>query len=213
MDIETVPLDDPVPAYVKRLKEKYEDDWEDQLSFQAPTARVVCVSCVNYRTNGHFTIFDNSLGGKDTNDQRGGDEKKLLEEWWELVKKANQIVTYGGRKFDIPFLVQRSMVHGVTITKDLMPPRFSRPSVHVDLLDILSEYRATQPFGLETWCQMLGIESPKEGDVVGATVAKAFHEGRIQEVIEYCLRDVRGTAEVFRRLIKTTGTTRKYIWS
>ena len=49
-------------------------------------------------------------------------------------------------------------------------------------------------------CRSFGIPSPKEGDVKGDPVAKAFEEGNIEAVNEYVMRDVEATHQLFEKL-------------
>jgi hypothetical protein len=46
------------------------------------------------------------------------------------------------------------------------------------------------------------VESPK-GSIDGSQVGRAYREGRIDDIGEYCLRDVRATAELYRKLEHT----------
>ena len=54
-------------------------------------------------------------------------------------------------------------------------------------------------YSLDYWCRRFDVESPK-GSIDGSQVARAYRAGRIEDIGEYCLRDVRATAELFRRL-------------
>ena len=44
------------------------------------------------------------------------------------------------------------------------------------------------------------IPSPKEGEVKGDTVGKAFEEGNIDAVNEYVMRDVEATHQLYEKL-------------
>jgi hypothetical protein len=57
-------------------------------------------------------------------------------------------------------------------------------------------------YSLDFWCRRFDIESPK-GSIDGSQVARAYRDGRIEDIGEYCLRDVRATCELFRRLDAT----------
>lgn len=123
-------------------------------------------------------------------------ERELLEAFWGLASLAETVVTYNGRGFDVPFLVGRSLVHGVPARVDLMSNRFGlRP--HLDLLDILGQ-RGRGPSNLDVVCWALGIESPK-GAMDGSMVAPAYESGRIGEIATYNRADVRATSAIYRR--------------
>ena len=209
IDIETCALDDDhvVSALAAKLKDAAEDDqdWREKLGLYALGASVVTIGLYSPETSRAAMLYDNrhhdieSIETGERVDQVkliGGDEKKILHEFWGMVTGFGTVVSYNGRGFDIPFLLQRSLIHGVEVSRNLMPPRFSSMREHMDLAEVLSQFRATRPFGLEAWSQAVGVESPKEGGVKGAEVSAAFNEGRIQEIVEYCLRDIVATAEI-----------------
>jgi predicted PolB exonuclease-like 3'-5' exonuclease len=57
-------------------------------------------------------------------------------------------------------------------------------------------------YKLDYWCRRFDIESPK-GGIDGSQVGRAYRDGRIEDIGEYCLRDVRATAALYRKLENT----------
>ena len=55
---------------------------------------------------------------------------------------------------------------------------------------------------LDKLCLALGIKSPK-GEIDGSMVGQYVADGRIDEVSEYCKRDVVATREVYQRMTFT----------
>ena len=53
---------------------------------------------------------------------------------------------------------------------------------------------------LDIACRSFGIPSPKEGEVSGDTVARAFEEGNVSSIEEYVIRDVDATHKLFEKL-------------
>ena len=49
-------------------------------------------------------------------------------------------------------------------------------------------------------CRSFGISSPKEGEIKGDMVAKAYAEGNISEVEDYVMRDVVATHQLYNKL-------------
>lgn len=136
-----------------------------------------------------------------------GSEGELLEAFWEKVGPVQgrgkpQLVTYNGRGYDGPILMVRSAQLGVAPTRQLVPNRYATED-HCDLLDAFTFFGASRDrYSLDYWCRRFDVESPK-GSIDGSQVARAYRDGRIEDIGEYCLRDVRATAELFRR---TRGT-------
>ena len=125
------------------------------------------------------------------------DEATLLRSFWALCSRAETVVSFNGRGFDIPFLVTRSLIHGIPARVDLMSQRFAlRP--HLDLFELISQ-RGRGPSKLDVVCWALGIESPKEV-MDGSMVAPAYARGEIVKIAEYNAHDVRATSAVYRKV-------------
>ncbi len=124
-------------------------------------------------------------------------EADLLRSFWALASKAEVVVTFNGKSFDLPFLVGRSLVHGIPARCDLVSQKWTLKP-HLDLFELLSQ-RDKAPSKLDVICWALGVESPK-GDMDGSKVAPAYARGEIVKIAEYNRQDVRATAEVFRKV-------------
>jgi len=133
-----------------------------------------------------------------------GDEAGLLTRFWDVARHYEQVVTFNGRGFDVPFLYLRSAVLGVSIRrKDWLGYRFATEP-HCDLAEQLTFYGvsgregAARRFNLDFYCKVFGIDSPKSHGVTGRDVSQWLAAGRHREIAEYCLRDVRATVELYR---------------
>ncbi|MFT7485944.1 MAG: hypothetical protein ACI9F9_001796 [Candidatus Paceibacteria bacterium] len=134
-----------------------------------------------------------------------GTETELLDMFWSKVAgpgngaKPPELVTYNGRGYDGPVLMVRSAQLGVIPTRTLVPNRYATDD-HCDLMDVLTFFGASRDrYSLDYWCHRFDIESPK-GSIDGSQVAGAYRDGRIEDIGEYCLRDVRATAELYRKV-------------
>ena len=84
----------------------------------------------------------------------------------------------------------------------MLPYRYDQSS-HCELMEVFNFQGAVRGnYSLDYWCRRFDIESPK-GSIDGSQVARTYREGRIEEIGEYCLRDVRATAELYRRVEPT----------
>ena len=112
-----------------------------------------------------------------------------------------RFVHYNGMGFDIPFLILRAAHYGIIIRnkrfKNLR--RFTWDN-HVDLMMFVANWSNYNAVSLDVVCQSFGIPSPKEGEVKGNTVAKAFAEGNQEAVNEYVMRDIEATFALFMKL-------------
>jgi hypothetical protein len=93
----------------------------------------------------------------------------------------------------------RSAQLGITPSRNLIPNRYALDQ-HTDLMDVLTFQGATRDrFSLDYWCRRFDVESPK-GSIDGSQVGRAYRDGRIEDIGEYCLRDVRATSELYQKL-------------
>lgn len=129
-------------------------------------------------------------------------ESEMLENFWQGMQNYDEIITFNGRAFDIPFIIARSAKWQVEITKDLMSNRYIESQKygvkHIDLYDQLSYYGAVKrQGGLHMWCRLLGIKSPKAEGVDGDDVKNLFQNQEYLKIAQYNTRDLVATKELY----------------
>ncbi len=128
-------------------------------------------------------------------------EKEMLERFWYGVKEYDELISFAGRTFDVPFILIRSAVHGIRATKDLMSNRYLGSqkfgALHVDLLDQLSFYGAFRRQTLHAFTRAFGIKSPKASGVSGDNVTELFNEKKYKDIARYNARDLHATKELY----------------
>ncbi len=136
-----------------------------------------------------------------------GDERTLLQAFWAgFAHRAPgvRLVTYNGRRFDVPVLTQRALTHGLSpapIWRDDYRQRF-RDS-HPDLMDVLSDYGSSTPLSQHETATMLGI--PGKLGVGGGDVHSLWAAGQLQDIAAYCTCDVATLTLAFARLGPVAG--------
>jgi len=132
-----------------------------------------------------------------------GTEEELLEAFWDVIRRKHpRLVSFNGRQYDGPMLMVRSAQLGVKPSENLVGYRYDI-STHCDLMDIFGFMGAVRDrYSLDFWCRRLDIESPK-GGIDGSQVARAYRQGRLDEIGEYCLRDVRATSALYQAVEPT----------
>ena len=173
------------------------------------TAQVVCIAMINAETLRGQVIFIADDFESNTRDVTGVDfmpvmdEVELLNQFWAVARHYDNVVTFNGRQFDVPFLYLRSAQLDVPITrKNWLGYRFATEP-HCDLAEQLTFYNvsgrdgAARRFNLDFYCRVFGIESPKSHGVTGMDVNQLMEEERYEEIAEYCLRDVFATVKLF----------------
>ena len=186
-------------------KESKKQELIQQLNLTPLTAQVVAIAMVNVDSDRGKVVYQadepeefKSEGG--LVEFISGTEEDILHGFWAAAAKFDRFVTFNGRGFDCPFLMLRSAILGIKPTKDLMPYRYDARK-HCDLADQLTFYGAfsQRRFNLDFYCKAFGIESPKAHGVSGLDVNQLFAEGKFKDIAQYCLRDVRATALLYKK--------------
>ena len=97
----------------------------------------------------------------------------MLKSFWKIIEVTDQVVTFNGRNFDIPFLMMRSAMLKIKPSKNLVGRRYDNKS-HIDLLEQFTFYGLTRKFNLDFYCNAFGIESPKTKEISGMEVKNLY---------------------------------------
>lgn len=198
-DIETIPAGDDRLPVLQKLYEKSEAKRVEKASFRAKP-----LTFEEYRdktgTNGAFgrivclayAIDDEPVGCLT------GDERDILAKFWDMAKTTELFIGHNIIEFDLKFIYQRSIVLKVKPTKDLSFARYR----HDVIFDTMCEWGKWGKNGdsLDVLAHALGIPSSKE-DLDGSKVWPYYQEGKIDEICEYCKRDVAVNREVYKRMV------------
>jgi predicted PolB exonuclease-like 3'-5' exonuclease len=198
-DIETIPIDDAdlseqQKEYIaKKLTQAIKRDpttdsaaKEGEIRGTDPyLARIICIGMFWPTRNKAMSL---------TND----DEKQILISFWDLIQGEDCFIGYNTLKFDIPFIIRRSMHYGIMPTNRLFLQytKYDPTPIHYDMLLVISGGRENY-YSLHQACDFFGIPSPKTGGIVASQVADFYKAGRIAEIADYCLRDVQSTYKLF----------------
>lgn len=181
--------------------EKEIEEAKNKISLWPFTGQIVAICLLNPETERgkvYFQAPDKKIKPyiKDGVEYEALEEKEILEKFWQDIKNYRQFVTFNGRQFDCPYIMLRSAVLKVRPTKNLMPNRYN-PAEHVDLLDQLTFYGAFRKFSLDFYAKSMNLKNRKVDGMSGAAVQQYFKDGRHEEIAQYCVADVRTTAELY----------------
>jgi predicted PolB exonuclease-like 3'-5' exonuclease len=133
------------------------------------------------------------------------DESKVLQEFADFVGERHPtMVSFNGRRFDLPVLANRMLKHGVPFPAYYAGRsgrvdyryRFSDEG-HMDLADVMTDFGASRMPSLDALAQLVGM--PGKMGVDGSKVQSMHEQGKHAEIRNYCLHDVVQTAFVFLR--------------
>lgn len=201
--------------YLMKNAEKEDDDEKrqeardeliKQFNLWPLTARIVAISLLNVESGSGSSLYmadeeseTERKDGDKTFTYVAGDERRILEKFWEYISHFDDYITFNGRSFDCPFIMLRSAILGIKPTRDLMAgTRYQMPH-HVDLLEELSYHGATRRFNLDFYCKSFGIESPKSHGMTGYDINDYFRQKKFVDIADYCMGDVIATAQLYRK--------------
>ena len=142
----------------------------------------------------------------------GADEKAILAQFYEAVAAAVGVKTHDrgvdrpcnfvGHNitgFDLRFLWQRSVIHG--LRRPAVIP-FNVKPWDERLKDTMTMWNPDRDkrISLDKLCKVLGVKSSKTGDIDGSKIAQAWADGRHTEIADYCMADVVATRECYRKM-------------
>ncbi|MEM0965049.1 MAG: hypothetical protein AAGJ81_02695 [Verrucomicrobiota bacterium] len=138
-------------------------------------------------------------------------EKNILQGFFQSVgERKPQLVGFNSTQADLPILVQRAIVNGLSCPKFASRPEkpwegvdyFSAHSEHnIDLAPILGRYN--QMPALNELARLSGI--PGKIDTSGSGVAELWLEGRLEEILAYNECDALTTHLVWARFAHFAG--------
>ena len=169
---------DPLKLAAQIAEKK--DKWLDKVALDPNYGMIIVAGLKNSTVEHVFT----------------GEEKSIIEQTWEGLKDWQELITYNGKSFDVPFLLKRSWYCGIKPSNkfDLFPYRTVN---HYDLRLLLSHGDKKAAGKLSTYARLkLGIEV--EG--VGSDVGMLWELGKIQEIADHCLSDIRVTWELYKSM-------------
>jgi 3'-5' exonuclease len=126
-----------------------------------------------------------------------GTEAGILRSFWERVLPTDVFLGWNLLNFDLLWLRQRSVILGIRPSRRIDLKRFYTTEV-IDLMQLWSNWGAQKYVSLDQIVGALGCGG-KNGD--GAQVAEWWQAGKVKQIAEYCMNDVRITYLVFLRLM------------
>src|SRR5437588_3777457 len=105
--------------------------------------------------------------------------------------------------FDLPFIFQRCLANNITVKPFIDLGEFNMHGVY----DTMRAWwlGGRNRVGLDDIAWALGIESSKTGEVEGSKVFELYQAGKLAEIREYNLNDVRVTRKVYERIVTCFG--------
>jgi len=192
--------------FLKRFPEdqtigESETEWKNEVfkkraALVPEFAKIICVSVAFVTETGEVKkqTFSNN------------NELELLKGIQKLLDRCGKLDFYlcghNLKNFDIPMLAKRMIINGL-MPPSILPSYDTKPweIKAIDTKEIWQYGAYTSIGSLDLLCVCIDIPSPKEGDVIGSAVHKNYwEENKLQEISEYCERDVQVLIDIIKKL-------------
>ncbi|MEJ7662406.1 MAG: hypothetical protein WKG07_23975 [Hymenobacter sp.] len=131
-------------------------------------------------------------------------EREILEGFWRVAgqidRRSDRFVGHNIYDFDFPFLVKRSRILGVSPgLRRFAELRPLPPDAGVRHHARVGPQWSNRQVSMDFLAKALGLPPPKTL-MDGSEVAGYYAAGRIEEICEYCKKDVELTRQVYKKL-------------
>lgn len=168
------------------------DSYKKEAALYADFGRIVCISIGRLFKGSFVTTTFNDF-----------DETEMIKKFYQALDKEDWVLCgHAIKVFDIPYIFQRSIINGI-IPHSLVDTSGEKPWTMDWIIDTKELWSAGgfSKSGLVNITTAFGLPSPKE-EITGAEVPAYFWEdpkGHIQEISDYCERDVVAVYDVLKR--------------
>jgi predicted PolB exonuclease-like 3'-5' exonuclease len=136
----------------------------------------------------------------------GDDEKELLSSFMKIaagIMQKKSSVKWAGhyiKGFDIPFIIKRCVVNQVPVIRQFHLHKLKPwETCLIDTKEVWSFGSWGNSARLGHLAEILDIPTPKD-EIKGAEVNAAYWGGRLEEIKDYCEKDIKATANLLLRL-------------
>ena len=182
-----------------RITEKMSEDEVKQEVYRQTAAffpefgKVACISMAFVTKDGQ-TKFESFCGE---------DEKEILLNTRKIFDKIEslgfELCGHNIKNFDIPFLAKRFVINDLKTPK-IFPTYNTKPweLKVVDTRDIWN-FGGKSIGSLDLICDVLKIDSPKNGNVKGDNVTSNFWNRKYEDIKTYCQKDVKALIDIITK--------------
>lgn len=196
-DIETLPAGDEMLPVIEELYKDYmnkrysgpQKSYEEFLGSTALDGAFGRILCIGYAIDNEPVdiIYDE-------------EEEKMLKEFWQKVEKADWIIGHNIVNFDLPFIMQRSVIKNVKPSREIKVLRYSHEPIFDTYMEWTMWSREHKPGSLDRLAKALGYPTSKD-EMCGSEVYDYYRAGKIKDILRYCQKDVDLTRKIYKRLV------------
>ena len=142
------------------------------------------ITCICARTKDSEAVYQ----GCHTN------EKGLISDFIKWLRKENDglLISANGKEFDLTFIFMRAFIKGLSFRNMKFILKFE----HFDIIKDITDKKIS----LNNLARLYGFKL-KSGD--GVNAIKLFEDIKLEELMEYCMNDVKLTEQVYLKYLET----------
>lgn len=199
IDIETLPIEESAFSHGIGVNSKTDERLKTALS--GDFGRILCIGYSDEKSgNGSTTGV---LGWNAESERFTLDEPQMLADFWQMMRGFNptrdRLVGHNIFDFDLRFILKRSRRYGIKPSVNLSFARYRCQPIY----DLMCEWECWA-FGakvsLDRLAQIFSLPTSKTEEINGSRVFELFEQGRHREIHDYCVRDVKLTRAIYRRM-------------
>jgi DNA polymerase elongation subunit (family B) len=185
IDIETAPFEIKDDFIIKYLMDKKLTN--DSRSLDPNYSKIILIGI---KFNDESIFFE-------------GEEKEILNNFWGFIKDKNfVIITHNGYGFDIPFIIVRSVINDIKITRSINLNHWNMlNSNHIDTMLIFSQNVFTNS-ALKILAKLNNIDFESD-NLDGRDIERFYKENKFDLIKEKCKKDIEILEKLFNLKCKS----------
>ncbi len=181
---------------MESLSQQMNEVFKKRAALVPEFSKIICVSMA--------FVLDNGEVKKQT--FSGDNEKEILTQVQKLLIRCGNLdfflCGHNLKNFDIPMLAKRMIINNL-LPPSILPSYDTKPweVKAIDTKEIWQYGSYTSIGSLDLLCTCLGIDSPKNGEITGDKVHKAYwDDNKLTQIAEYCEKDVKVLVDIIKKL-------------
>jgi len=130
-------------------------------------------------------------------------ERATLRGFWKLFAdfrvQRDVVIGHNVMDFDLPFIYQRSWVHGIQPSAELCFARYRSQPLY-DTMREWAKWNQKRCISLRDLAKALQVDAAKLDGMSGDQVYDLFRAGAHERIVRYCLQDVEVVRAIYRRM-------------
>jgi DNA polymerase elongation subunit (family B) len=200
IDIETLPCDE---SFESKLFWETEEEYRNT-ALDGNLGRILCIGYCEQNETGSIINYG-CFGWQQETRTFEEDESVLLAQFWQYMKGFQKgcdlLIGHNIINFDMSFIYKRSIANDVRPSVDLSLHKYQdKPIFDTMLRWDKFTFSKNGSSSLEKVAYALGLSNPKAGEITGKNLYQAFLDERFEEIYEYCMKDVKATRNIWRKM-------------